>query len=89
MSAYPITKCWAAQGCPATAPDRVPRADPSRESDHYVPPADDGGLIGFLTSTQMVLAFVVGLITVFLLVSLLWAERRGKTVKEGEHEESG
>jgi hypothetical protein len=89
VSAHLIAMCWAAQGCPASTADSDLQADPSHAPDRYVQPADDGGLIDFVTSTQMVLALVVGLIAVSLLVSVLWAERRGKTAKEGEREKSG
>ncbi|WP_406405430.1 hypothetical protein [Streptomyces sp. NBC_01643] len=89
MSAHLFTMCWAAQSCPTSIAAHALRADPSYGPDRYVQPTEDGGFVEFLTSTQMTLWLVAGLIAVTLLVSLLWAERRGKTVKEGDRDESG
>ncbi|MBA4864270.1 hypothetical protein H1V43_23520 [Streptomyces sp. PSKA54] len=89
VSAYLITMCWAAQGCPASTAGGALRADSSHEPDRYVQPVEDGGIIDFLTSAQMILGLVVGLIAVTMLVVQLWAGRRDKALEEGEHEERG
>ncbi|WP_328828847.1 hypothetical protein OHT77_14750 [Streptomyces sp. NBC_00252] len=85
MSAHLIAMRWAAQGCPASTDGSALQADQSHESDRYVPPAEDGGIVDVLTSVQMTLVLLVGLIAVVLLVFQLWAGRRGA---RGEEEDS-
>lgn len=92
MSAYLNVTCPGAQGCPApAAEDRVLGADSSAEpSQPYVPqqPAEDGGFIELLTSTQTLVAIIVALIAVVLLVLQLWPGRRDAQGVEEEREEA-
>lgn len=87
MPAHLSTMCRAAWSCPTpTAPYRVPRAASASQSDQpYVPqqPAEDGGLIDLLASTQVILMILAGVIALTLLVFQLWSDRR----KAGDEEQ--
>ncbi|QUW85631.1 hypothetical protein SMIR_42060 (plasmid) [Streptomyces mirabilis] len=89
MSAHLIAMCRAAQGFPASTVGSVLRADRSHEADRHVQPGKGGGVIDFLTTTQMILVLLIGLIAMTLLVFQLWAGRRDKAAREEKREGAG
>ena len=93
MSAHLHAMCWAAQGFPAPTTEHwLLGADSSPEpSQPYIPqqPAEDGGLIEFLTSTQVIFASVIGVMALVLLVFQVLAGRHEDRRDKEERKESG
>lgn len=89
MSAHLIAMCRAAEGCPVSLTARTLRAGPSHAPDHYVPPAEDSGLVAFLSSTQAILGLAILLIATTLLLWQLWTDRRDKALEKEERKRAG
>ncbi|MFE7979746.1 hypothetical protein [Streptomyces shenzhenensis] len=78
MSAQSIMVCRATERCLALTVQRISNAEPSNEPDRYVPPAEEHGVIAFLTSAQSLLMLEAGLLAVTLLGWQLWSGRQNK-----------
>lgn len=89
MSAHLIATCRVAEGSPASVPERVLRADSAREHDPYAPPAEGGGLIDFVTNTQVILGLTAGAAAAILLVGQVCSGHRDKRLEPGERERPG